>query len=71
MARLVSDVTFLEEAGKALETLGCIASAKQVAEWASKGGSPTAPRDSKERYGLCLKAAIGSNKKMKTKGSLA
>jgi hypothetical protein len=71
MARLVSDRVFLEEAAKALDLLGCTADATQVREWASQGGSPDAPKAPKELYVLCLKAAIGSNKKMKTKGALA
>ncbi len=71
MARLVSDATFLKAAADALETLGCLEDSAQAAEWATSGGSPSAPRDPKQLYVLCLKAAIGSNKKMKTKGSLA
>ena len=71
MARLASDKVFLEEAVKALETLGCTADSEQAKEWADRGGSPTAPKDPRELYVLCLKAAIGSNKKMKTKGALA
>ena len=71
MARLVPDPAFLEEAAEALDLLGCTADSAQVREWASQGGSPTAPKNPKELYVLCLKAAIGSNKKMKTKGALA
>jgi tetratricopeptide (TPR) repeat protein len=71
MARLVSDPVFLEEAAKALDRLGCAADSAQAREWSSQGGSPTAPKNPKDLYVLCLKAAIGSNKKMKTKGALA
>jgi hypothetical protein len=71
MARLVADPGFLEEAWKALEDLGCAADAAQAREWIDKGGSPSAAQDQKNLYVLCLKAAIGSNVKMKTKGSLA
>ncbi|MBT8396787.1 MAG: hypothetical protein HKO65_03360 [Gemmatimonadetes bacterium] len=71
MARLFSDTTFLEATVKALETLGCSEDSAQAAEWAASGGSPTAPEDRKQLYISCLKAAIGSNKKMKAKGSLA
>jgi len=71
MARLVPDSTFLEAAAKALGTLGCSQDSAQAAEWATSGGSPSAPKDQRKLYVLCLKAAIGSNKKMKTKGSLA
>ena len=71
MARLASDKAFLEEVVKALDALGCTADSAQAREWASKGGSPSAPKEPKELYVLCLKAAIGSNVKMKTKGALA
>ena len=71
MARLTSDKAFLEEAVKALDDLGCTADSAQAREWASRGGSPSAPKEPKELYVLCLKAAIGSNAKMKTKGALA
>ncbi len=71
MARLISDKVFLEEAAKALDSLGCTADSTQAREWASQGGSPDAPKNPKELYALCLKAAIGSNKKMKTQGALA
>ncbi len=71
MARLVSDPAFLEEAAQALDLLGCTADAEQAREWASQGGSPQAPKNPKQLYALCLKAAIGSNQRMKTKGTLA
>ncbi|MFH1765956.1 MAG: hypothetical protein ABIF09_17350 [Gemmatimonadota bacterium] len=71
MARLVSDPLFLDEVVKALRNLGCTADSDQAKEWADQGGSPTAPKESKQLYVLCLKAAIGSNVKMKTKGALA
>ncbi|MGD2122416.1 MAG: hypothetical protein PVJ76_11760 [Gemmatimonadota bacterium] len=71
MARLFSDPVFLEEAAQALDYLGCTADSAQAREWASQGSSPTAPKNPKELYILCLKAAIGSNEKMKTKGALA
>jgi len=71
MARLASDPAFLEAAVKALNDLGCTADSAQAQEWASEGGSPSAPKEPKQLYVLCLKAAIGSNVKMKTKGALA
>jgi tetratricopeptide (TPR) repeat protein len=71
MARLVADRTFLEAAGQALEDLGCPEDADQVREWSSSGGSPDVPSETDERYRLCMKAAIGSNAKMKAKGTLA
>jgi hypothetical protein len=71
MARLVSDPVFLQEAATALDQLGCTADSAQAKEWSSEGGSPAAPKNPKELYVLCIKAAIGSNKKMKTKGALA
>ncbi len=71
MARLVADPRFLEKASAALETLGCSADAAQAMEWAHAGGSPDAPSDPEEIRALCLKAAIGSNVKMKTRGSVA
>ena len=71
MARLVSNSGFLGEAVKALANLGCTADSDQAKEWTAKGGSPSAPKNPKQLYVLCLKAAIGSNVKMKTKGSLA
>jgi hypothetical protein len=71
MARLVSDPEFLGEAVKALDNLGCTADSAQAEEWAAQGGSSAAPKNPKQLYVLCLKAAIGSNVKMKTKGSLA
>jgi hypothetical protein len=70
MARLVSDPGFLVEARKALEELGCTADAAEVGEWAASGRSPTAPEDRRRLYVVCLKAAIGSNTKLKTKGAL-
>lgn len=70
MARLVPDPVFMGEAEKALEELGCGIDAGQVREWRDLGQSPTAPKDQKTLYVLCLKAAIGSNVKMKDKGTL-
>ena len=71
MARLVSDSGFLGEAAKALDDLGCTTDSAQAREWAGKGGSPFAPKDQKALYVLCLKAASGSNVKLKTKGALS
>lgn len=71
MARFVSDRRFLEEAHAALETLGCSTDADQAREWVDAEGSPDALSDSKEIYAVCLKAAIGSNVLMKTKGSIS
>lgn len=70
MARLAADRRFLDEAFAALQSLGCSVDAAQIREWSEAGGSPGAPADPKEIYSLCLKAAIGSNVKMKTKGSV-
>ncbi len=71
MARLVSDPVFLEAAVIALDNLGSTADSVQAKEWAAHGGSSTAPKRPKKLYVLCLKAAIGSNVELKTKGSLA
>lgn len=71
MARLVADRRFLEQAHTALETLGCSTDAAQVKEWADAEGSPEALSDPKELYAVCLKAAIGSNVLMKTRGSIS
>jgi hypothetical protein len=71
MARLISDPFFLKEASGALRELGCTADAARAGEWASSGGSPTAPKDPKKLYVLCLKAAIGSNQTLKADGALA
>jgi tetratricopeptide (TPR) repeat protein len=71
MARFVSDRRFLEEAHAALETLGCSTDADQAREWVDAEGSPDALSDNKEIYAVCLKAAIGSNVLMKTKGSIS
>jgi len=70
MSRLVSDPVFLEEAVKALEHLGCSADSAQAREWVDQGSSPTAPKRPRELHVLCLKAAMGSNQKLKTKGTL-
>ena len=70
MARLVSDQEFIAEAVKALEELGCGTDAAQAREWLDLGQSPTAAKNEKTLYVLCLKAAIGSNVKMKTKGTV-
>jgi tetratricopeptide (TPR) repeat protein len=71
MARLSSDRAFLTAAAKALDDLGCTADSAAVREWISDGGSPAAPKNRRDLHVLCLKAAIDSNKKMKTKGALA
>jgi tetratricopeptide (TPR) repeat protein len=71
MARLASHPDFLEEVVKALDALGCTADSGQAKEWAAQGGSPSAPKDPKRLYALCMKAAIGSNLKLMTKGALA
>jgi len=71
MARVVPDRRFLDEAWAALETLGCTADAEQAREWAEAEGSPDALSNSRELYAECLRAAIGSNTLMKTKGSLS
>jgi len=68
MARLVSDPVFLEAAVMALDRLGCSADSLQAQEWAGRGGSSTAPKSQKKLYVLCMKAAIGSNVKMKSMG---
>ena len=71
MARLVSDPTFLEEAAEALDFLDCTGDSARAREWVSRGGSPEAPKNPKELHILCLRAAIGSNKMLKTKGTPA
>jgi hypothetical protein len=70
MARLVPDATFLGHAIKALEDLGCSSNAAQAKEWLEEGKPPSAPKDKKTLHALCLKAAIGSNVKMKDKGTV-
>jgi len=71
MARLSRSVEFLEEAAKALDELGCAADGAEARNWATEGGSPHAPEETKELYRRCLRAAIGSNIKMKTRGVVA
>jgi tetratricopeptide (TPR) repeat protein len=71
MARLVTDRGFLEEAAAALASLGCSADSDQAKEWADADGSPFALSDPKEIYAACLKAAIGSNALMKSKGTIS
>ncbi len=71
MARLARSPEFLEEAAKALDELGCTADGAEARGWKEAGGSPDAPEDPDELYRLCLRAAIGSNIKMKTRGALA
>lgn len=71
MARMVSDPGFLEEASRALVDLGCETDAAQALAWSKAGGSPDAPRDRRTLYVSCLKAAVGSNVRLKTDGSLA
>jgi hypothetical protein len=71
MARMVTDPVFLAETVSALEALGCAEDSSQAREWAAKGGSPAAVQDPRHLHVLCLKAAIGSNVKMKTKGVLS
>ncbi len=71
MARLVSDEQFRDGAAMALEELGCPVDADVVKGWRESGGSPDAPENAEELYRLCMKAAIGSNEKMKAKGALA
>jgi len=70
MARLTPDSGFLAEAVEALEVMGCSENAAQAREWVEKGQSPKAPKDKKTFHALCLKAAIGSNVKMKDKGTV-
>jgi tetratricopeptide (TPR) repeat protein len=70
MARLVPDPTFLNGATKALRDLGCEADADKVKDWALDGGSPSAITDGRSLYVSCLKAAIGSNTKLKSKGAI-
>lgn len=70
MARLIPEVDFLTESVKALEYLGCSSDSAQVEVWATEGISPSPPVDKKRLHLLCLKAAIGSNVKLKNKGAL-
>jgi len=70
MGRLVSHPGFLEEVVKALDELGCSGDSAEARGWLEAGASPPAPEDRKEVYMACLKAALGSNVKLKTKGSL-
>lgn len=71
MARLVRDEEFLSVAAEGLEMMGCAAEAQQVRKWSFEGGSGSAPEDPGKLHVLCLKAAIGSNVTMKSKGTLA
>jgi hypothetical protein len=70
MARVYGQPSFLEAALEGLETLGGSREADQVKEWMAQGSAPTAPKDQKTLYALCLKAAAGSNVKMKDKGTV-
>jgi tetratricopeptide (TPR) repeat protein len=70
MARMATDPVFLAETVSALEALGCKEDYSQAREWAAKGGSPSAVQDPRHLRVLCLKAAVESNVKMKTKGAL-
>ncbi len=70
MARLVRDPVFLAETVKALKALGCDEDSAEARKWAANGGSPSAVQDPRKFHVLCLKAAIGSNVKMKDKGAL-
>jgi tetratricopeptide (TPR) repeat protein len=71
MARLVNDEQFLQKAAAALEEMSCPADADMARGWLEAGGSPDAPEKPEDLYRLCMKAAIGSNEKMKAKGALA
>jgi hypothetical protein len=71
MARLVGDPAFLRAAAGALSQLKCPEDAEEVEKWSAQGGSPEVPSDSDKLYQACMKAAIGSNQKMKAKGALA
>jgi hypothetical protein len=71
MARLATDRSFLEASAQALELLECPVDAEEARSWASEGRGPDAPEDSRKLRVLCLKAAIGSNIKLKTKGTVA
>ena len=70
MARLVPEAGFLEEAAKALESMGCVADSAMVKTWAAEGTHEASLADKKRLHFLCLKAAIGSNLKLKDKGAL-
>ena len=70
MARLVPEADFLEEAAKALEFMGCTADSAKVKTWAAEGTPEGGLKDKKSLHFLCLKAAIGSNLKLKDKGAL-
>lgn len=71
MARLVPDALFIREAAAALDALECTADSAQAKDWAESGGSPTAPQKPRALHVSCLRAAIGSNQKLKTEGKLA
>jgi hypothetical protein len=71
MARLVPEPLFIREAASALDALGCAEHSAQANDWAEAGGAPTAPQNPRVLYVSCLKAAIGSNQKMKAEGKLA
>ena len=69
MARLIPDAGFLSETVKALDHMGCAAESDQVKVWATEGAYESTPIDKKRLHLLCLKAAIGSNVKLKNKGA--
>ena len=70
MARLIPEAAFMEEAAKALELLGCAANSDQVRAWAAEGTHEGGLMDKKSLHFLCLKAAIGSNLRLKDRGAL-
>ena len=60
----------MEEAAKALESMGCIADSAMVKTWASEGTHEARLADKKSLHFLCLRAAMGSNLKLKDTGAL-
>ena len=71
MARLVSNVEFLEAAGEALQLLDAAADAEKVLGWANSGGSGEHLDDPELLVEACLKAAVGSNKSRRSEGAVA
>lgn len=71
MARLIPEPEFLSEVSNALDHLGCSSDSDRVKGWATEMTYESASVDAKRLHHLCLKAAIGSNVKLKDKGALS
>jgi tetratricopeptide (TPR) repeat protein len=65
MARIVPDQEFLGAAADALDGLDFSHRANEVREWATRGGSPDALRETEELAAACLSAAVRTNERGK------